>query len=96
VEGLSLDLDSSQKETRNSSSELFRIKNAYEESVLQLEEVKNLKKLFLVSFLKLYKIKSVCQVSQINLKQAGFVRHFGFIQNKKSRKKLCPGNNSFF
>jgi hypothetical protein len=39
VEGLSLDLDSSQKETRNSSSELFRIKNAYEESVLQLEEV---------------------------------------------------------
>jgi hypothetical protein len=39
VDSLSMDLDNSQKETRNSSSELFRIKNAYEESVLQLEEV---------------------------------------------------------
>merc|ERR1711933_348946 len=37
VDGLSLDLDASQKETRNASSELFRVKNAYEESVLQLE-----------------------------------------------------------
>ena len=40
VEGLSLDLDNSQRETRNASSELFRVKNAYEESVLQLEEVR--------------------------------------------------------
>merc|ERR1711897_71630 len=40
VDGLSLDLDGSQKETRNASSELFRVKNAYEESVLQLEEVR--------------------------------------------------------
>ncbi len=29
-----MELDNSQKETRNSSSELFRIKNAYEESIL--------------------------------------------------------------
>lgn len=40
VDGLSMDLDGSQKETRNASSELFRIKNAYEESVLQLDEVR--------------------------------------------------------
>jgi chromosome segregation ATPase len=40
VEGLSLDLDNSQRETRNASSELFRVKNAYEESVLQLDEVR--------------------------------------------------------
>merc|ERR1739844_129287 len=40
VDGLSLDLDASQKETRNASSDLFRVKNAYEESVLQLEEVR--------------------------------------------------------
>jgi hypothetical protein len=40
VEGLSLDLDNSQRETRNASSELFRIKSAYEEAVLQLEEVR--------------------------------------------------------
>merc|ERR1711975_115419 len=40
VDGLSLDLDASQKETRNASSELFRVKNAYEESVLQLDEVR--------------------------------------------------------
>jgi hypothetical protein len=33
VDGLSMELDNSQKETRNSSSELFRIKNAYEESI---------------------------------------------------------------
>merc|ERR1711997_323756 len=30
----------SQKETRNASSELFRVKSAYEESVLQLDEVR--------------------------------------------------------
>merc|ERR1712114_154153 len=40
ADGLSMDLDVSQKETRNASSELFRVKNAYEETVLQLEEVR--------------------------------------------------------
>jgi chromosome segregation ATPase len=40
VDGLGMDLDNSQKETRNASSELFRIKSAYEESVLQLDEVR--------------------------------------------------------
>merc|ERR1719219_2206977 len=35
-----MDLDVSQKETRNASSELFKIKAAYEESVLQLDEVR--------------------------------------------------------
>merc|ERR1719325_203118 len=37
---LSFDLDVSQKETRNASSELFKVKSAYEETVLQLEEVR--------------------------------------------------------
>merc|ERR1712015_77224 len=37
---LTMDLDSAQKETRNASSELFRVKSAYEESVVQLEEVR--------------------------------------------------------
>merc|ERR1712072_318050 len=36
VDSLSMDLDVAQKECRNASSELFRVKNAYEESVLQL------------------------------------------------------------
>merc|ERR1719264_399639 len=40
VDSLSMDLDGSQKETRNASSELFRVKSAYEEGVLQLEEVR--------------------------------------------------------
>merc|ERR1719512_419608 len=40
VDSLGKDLDGSQKETRNASSELFRIKSAYEESVLQLDEVR--------------------------------------------------------
>merc|ERR1711983_29010 len=40
VDRLSFDLDVSQKETRNASSELFKIKPAYEETVLQLEEVR--------------------------------------------------------
>jgi myosin heavy chain 6/7 len=40
VDSISMDLDVSQKETRNASSELFRIKNAYEETILQLDEVK--------------------------------------------------------
>merc|ERR1719187_195144 len=45
VDSLSCDLDVSQKETRNASSELFRIKAAYEESVLQLDEVRRENKL---------------------------------------------------
>ena len=40
VEALSLELDTSQKETRNISSELFRVKNAYQEAVLVLDEVR--------------------------------------------------------
>merc|ERR1712128_326583 len=40
VDGLGKDLDEAQKETRNISSELFRVKNAYEEIILQLEEVR--------------------------------------------------------
>ena len=35
-----MDLDNSQKETRNSSFDLFRVKSAYEEAVLQLDEVR--------------------------------------------------------
>merc|ERR1719507_1829984 len=38
VDRLSFDLDVSQKETRNASSELFKVKSAYEETMLQLEE----------------------------------------------------------
>merc|ERR1719220_1275305 len=40
VDAMSMDLDVAQKECRISSSELFRVKNAYEESVLQLDEVR--------------------------------------------------------
>merc|ERR1712080_469052 len=40
VDTLGVDLDISQKETRNASSELFKVKAAYEESVLQLDEVR--------------------------------------------------------
>merc|ERR1719350_2377491 len=40
VDSLGMDLDSAQKETRNASSELFRVKSAYEEAVLQLDEVR--------------------------------------------------------
>merc|ERR1712193_110557 len=40
VDGLGMDLDVAQKECRNASSELFRIKSAYEESVSQLDEVR--------------------------------------------------------
>merc|ERR1712122_319333 len=36
----SMEIDVAQKETRNASSELFRVKSAYEESVLQLDEVR--------------------------------------------------------
>merc|ERR1719193_1611573 len=35
-----MDLDNAQKETRNASSELFKVKSAYEETMLQLEEVR--------------------------------------------------------
>merc|ERR1712130_680737 len=45
VDGLGMDLDNAQKETRNISSELFRVKNAYDESVIQLEEVRRENKL---------------------------------------------------
>merc|ERR1712080_10382 len=40
VDSLGMDLDSSQKETRIASAELFRVKSAYDESVLQLDEVR--------------------------------------------------------
>merc|ERR550539_818529 len=40
VDGLGLDLDTSIKDCRNASSELFRVKSAYEESVTQLDEVR--------------------------------------------------------
>merc|ERR1712053_43602 len=40
VDGLAMDLDVAQKECRNASSDLFRVKAAYEESVAQLEEVR--------------------------------------------------------
>merc|ERR1719291_712889 len=38
-------LDPAQKETRNISSELFKVKNAYDESIIQLEEVRRENKL---------------------------------------------------
>merc|ERR1711971_666946 len=37
VDSLSRDLDNSQKETRNISSDLFKVKSAYEECVIQLD-----------------------------------------------------------
>ena len=40
VDSIGMDLDTAQKETRNASSDLFRVKAAYEESVLQLDEVR--------------------------------------------------------
>merc|ERR1711863_219297 len=40
VDSLGMDLDVTQKECRNASSELFRVKSAYEESVIQLDEVR--------------------------------------------------------
>merc|ERR1712223_328419 len=40
VDSMSMDLDVAQKECRNASSELFRVKAAYEESVAQLDEVR--------------------------------------------------------
>ena len=40
ADGLSLELDSSQKECRNVASELFRVKNGYEDAANQLSEVR--------------------------------------------------------
>merc|ERR1712048_545881 len=40
ADGLSRDLDIAQKDARNAASELFRVKSAYEESVLQMDEVR--------------------------------------------------------
>merc|ERR1712186_118292 len=40
VDSIGMDLDTAQKETKNASSDLFRVKAAYEESVLQLDEVR--------------------------------------------------------
>merc|ERR1712001_576752 len=40
VDSLTRDLDNSQKDTRNASSDLFKVKSAYEETVLQLDEVR--------------------------------------------------------
>merc|ERR1712241_837027 len=40
VDNLTMDLDVSQRDCRNASSELFRIKSAYEESIAQLDEVR--------------------------------------------------------
>merc|ERR1711962_298217 len=40
VDSLTLDLDVSQRDCRNASSDLFRVKSAYEEAVVQLEEVR--------------------------------------------------------
>merc|ERR1740123_1618559 len=40
VDGLSMDLDVAQNETRSVSSELFKVKNAYDESIIQLDEVR--------------------------------------------------------
>merc|ERR1712110_44784 len=40
VDSLSMDLDGAQNETRSVSSELFKVKNAYDEAMIQLEEVR--------------------------------------------------------
>merc|ERR1712041_5252 len=40
VDGLVMDLDVALMETRNISSDLFKVKSAYDESILQLEEVR--------------------------------------------------------
>merc|ERR1719340_59764 len=40
VDSLTRDLDNSQKDTRNASSDLFKVKSAYEETVLRLDEVR--------------------------------------------------------
>merc|ERR1719273_2611847 len=40
VDGIGMDLDNSQKETRIASAQLFQVKSAYEEGILQLDEVR--------------------------------------------------------
>merc|ERR550534_1942006 len=40
VDNLTMDLDISQRDCRNASSELFRVKSAYEEAINQLDEVR--------------------------------------------------------
>merc|ERR1719450_137822 len=40
VDSLGRDLDNSQKDCRIASAELFKVKSAYDESVLQLDEVR--------------------------------------------------------
>merc|ERR1712240_546413 len=40
VDSLTMDLDVSQRDCRNASSELFRVKSAYEEAINQLDEVR--------------------------------------------------------
>merc|ERR1712079_168631 len=40
VDNIGMDLDVSQKDCRIASAELFRVKSAYDESVLQLDEVR--------------------------------------------------------
>merc|ERR1712142_757937 len=40
VDNFSRDLDSAQAEARNKSAELFQVRNAYDESMLQLDEVR--------------------------------------------------------
>merc|ERR1712073_88980 len=40
VDALGLDLDAAQKDCRIASSDLFRVKSAYEESILQLDDVR--------------------------------------------------------
>merc|ERR1712213_155531 len=40
VDSLTRELDQSQKDTRNASSDLFKVKSAYEECVIQLDEVR--------------------------------------------------------
>merc|ERR1719346_874924 len=40
VDSLTRELDQSQKDTRNASSDLFKVKSAYEECIIQLDEVR--------------------------------------------------------
>merc|ERR1712088_517640 len=55
VDSLGMDLDVAQKECRNASSELFRVKNAYEEAIFQLDEVSKKRTRFSVLSLSLLK-----------------------------------------
>merc|ERR1719510_285565 len=40
ADGIGMDLNDSQKECRNASAELFRVKNGYEEANVQLDDVR--------------------------------------------------------